>query len=681
MKRRNSIFLSLMLIFSVACSQLNVILGGGGEAPVPAPLPVQTEPTTNPLPLQPIIEDDLAMEDDAVADEPVLVTGTIPFTSAFFIDTVSEPFVLLQDQSGFVERDASKPFALIGQTIGPVELVEDGLLTYSLQLPAGPQGVLKDVDQDGEKDSGVMVFAVAYWMNIWGGPFLEEREGAGWSTSYVSTATDPDRGYEINGGHLIIWAPDGEQSFPSGFGADGMLFTEDDPIQDVLAGYSIVDLNEEPFRVYKEANAQITLIEGDLAVNDYSTMSLSDAFDTMFAKVAVEYPFTVEKNIDWQALYDKHAPIVSSARSEAELYRALQNFTYDIPDAHVGLDFNEEVFFEDRGGSFGMLLAEVSGGPVIVSKVFPGYAADVAGIQAGAEIITWDGQPVKAALDAVVPYLGPYSTAHSKRLGQLLFLTRMPVGENIKITYKNPNGAAETVSLYAGIEYESLFEALGYSNQYLVELPVEAEILESGIGYIRINTFADDYTLMVRLWERHIQSFVDNEVPALILDMRSNPGGIDLLAMGFASYFFDEAFSVSESLQYSELTGEFEVTGASWVGTGPIFYDGDVAVLIGPNCASACELFANALTQESRAIMVGSYPTNGAAGGVRSGQYILPYGISMQFPTVRLQTMDGEVLIEGEGVKPFIVVPITAEGALGVSDPVLDAAVTRLLRD
>ena len=677
MKHRVFIIFGILLIFSVACSQLNAILGSGQETSAPVPVKVEPIPT-EPMPIPPISESD--MEGDASTDEPVLITGTIPFTSPFFMDTVTEPFVLLQDQSGFVERDGLKPFALSGQTIGPVELTEEGLMTYSLQLPAGPQGVLKDVDPDGEKDSGVMVFAIAYWMNIWGGPFLEEREGAGWSTSYVSTATDPDRGYEINGGHLIIWAPDDEQSFPSGYGADAKLFTEDDPVQDVLAGYSIVDLNEEPFRVYKEAKPQITLIEGDLAVNDYSAMSPGEAFDAMFAKVSVEYPFTAEKNIDWQALYARHAPQVSAAKSKAALYRALQNFTYDIPDAHVGLNFNEEVFFEEQGGSLGMLLVELSGGRVIVSKVIPGYAADVAGIQAGAEIITWDGQPVKQALDAVVPYLGPYSSKHSKRLGQLLFLTRMPVGESVKVTFKNPNGVVETVTLSAGIEYESLNEALGYTNQYLVELPIEAEILDSGIGYIRINTFADDYTLMVRLWERHIQSFVENEVPALILDMRNNAGGIDLLAMGFASYFFDKAFYVSEALQYSELTGEFEVTGASWVGAGPIFYEGDVAVLIGPNCASACELFSNAMTQESRAIMVGSYPTNGAAGGVGSGQFIMPYDISMQFPTVKLQTLDGKLLIEGEGVKPFIVVPVTAEGALGESDPVLDAAVTRLLR-
>ncbi len=81
---------------------------------------------------------------------------------------------------------------------------------------------------------------------------------------------------------------------------------------------------------------------------------------------------------------------------------------------------------------------------VIVTKVLPDYAAAQAGIEPGAEIITWDGQPVQDALDAVEPFLGPYSTAHSRRLGQLLSLTRMPVGETVEVTFKNPGSAAET---------------------------------------------------------------------------------------------------------------------------------------------------------------------------------------------------------------------------------------------
>jgi len=60
--------------------------------------------------------------------------------------------------------------------------------TYTLSLPTRPSGTLNDVDHDGQKDTGVMVFAVAYWTNTWGDPYLERRDqgGGGWSTAYAS---------------------------------------------------------------------------------------------------------------------------------------------------------------------------------------------------------------------------------------------------------------------------------------------------------------------------------------------------------------------------------------------------------------------------------------------------------------------------------------------------------------
>ena len=95
------------------------------------------------------------------------------------------------------------------------------------------------------------VYAVAYWTNTWGDTYLEQRDqgGGGWSTAYASTvvSTDPDTLYEVTGGKLLVFAPDDEQGFP-GFGADGKLFTDDDPVAPIPAGWSVIDLDQEPVR-------------------------------------------------------------------------------------------------------------------------------------------------------------------------------------------------------------------------------------------------------------------------------------------------------------------------------------------------------------------------------------------------------------------------------------------------
>ena len=85
------------------------------------------------------------------------------------------------------------------------------------------------------------------------------------------------------------------------------------------------------------------------------------------------------------------------------------------------------------------------------------------------------------------------------------------------------------------------------------------------------------------------------------------------------------------------------------------------------------------MTQEDRALIFGHFPSAGAYGEVGRGQYELPGEFSMQFPTGRPETMDGELLIEGIGVVPTNTVPVTEESALGARDTVLESAIQFLL--
>ncbi len=669
----------ITMILALAAASLACRLFTGGlqtSEPTPtSPAPTRTPTRLPPIPVEPGAKN---------PDEPVFVSGEIPYTSPFFVNMIAEPFVMLEDQAGFARRDKEFRFALEGQAIGPVQVDEDLKLTYSLALPAIPQGTYLDLDNDGERDTGVQVFAVAYWFNTWGPPFLEERDGKGWSTAHASTITDPENDYEITGGHLIVWSPDDQQSFPSGFGPDGKLFTEDDPAAPIAPGYSLVNLNEEPFEVSKSARIELTLIEGQGEVKDYSDMDYEAAFRRMLEKVSREYPFTEEKNIDWQQLTETYAERAAQADNAEDFYRAVRDFTHQIPDGHVSVSFNAQVFFEEQGGSFGMVLAELSDGRIIVTQVLPDLPAEQAGILPGAEIVEWEGRPVKEALAEIEPYLGPYSTDHDRRLDQLIFLTRMPVGERVRLSYRNPGAASPQVAnLQAEIDYESLFAALPSLQQDALAMPIEGRVLEdSGLGYLRINTFSDDYSLMAKLWERYISELIDNEIPGLILDLRVNSGGSSGLSLDFAGYLFDHEIEVYEGYYYNENSQQFEPTGyPAKIQPAPKYYDGPIAVLISADCFSACEGFSYAMSLEDRSILVGHYPTAGAFGEVGLGQYKLPGDLSLQFPTGRPITPNGDILIEGMGVQPDILVPVTYESAMGQVDAVLEAAIKALLEE
>ena len=616
------------------------------------------------------------------ADEPFIIRGEITYTSPFFLNSAAEPFVMLEDEAGFVKRDKEFKFPLPSQVLGPVDLVGDGKLNYTLLLPEIPQGTYVDVDNNGQQDRGVQVFVVAYWSNTWGDPFLETRDGEGWSTGYASTLTDPDRDDEITGGKMVIWAPDDQQSFPTGFGTDNKLFTDDDPTAPVPAGYSIVDLDTQPFTLTKQSETEITLNEGVGAVTDYSTLSYTDAFEALFEKASREYPFTQDKGIDWNQLHDHFSPIVAAAKNDADFYRAIRDFTYTIPDGHVGVSIDPQVFYDDAGGSFGMTLAELSDGSVVVTHVLPGLPAEAAGIEVGAEIIAWNGKPVSEAIDTVIPYFGPYSTETARRVNQVIFLTRTSVGNQVDVEFSNPGDTnSHNVSMQAVVDYDSLFQSIPSFNEDALGLPIEAKTLadSGGLAYIRMNTFSDDYNLMARLWERAIKSLIDNKTPGVILDLRQNPGGSSGLARDFAGYFYTQPETLYRRSYYNNETGQFEYVDPPFdILPGPENYSGPIAVLVSTDCVSACEGFVYSLTQLDNVTVVGNTPSAGAFGEVGRGQYDLPGGLSMQFPTGRSETPDGNLLIEGTGIKPDILVPVTVDSAINGVDSVLQAAIDTL---
>ena len=589
-KTKITLALTVLLMITLACSTLDFTSNGDGNtAENNIPTPTVYDPP------EPITDGGF---DSATADpnEPVVITGTIPFTSPFFINLTAEPFVLLEDQAGFYARDEEFEFPLAGQLIGPVWEVDEQTYGFSLTLPSVPQATFLDVDNNGQEDKGVMVFQVAFWSNTWGGPFLEKREGTGWSGAYTSALVDPERDGEIIGGTLLIWAPDDQQQFPTGFGEDNELFTEDDPVSDVPAGYSLVNMDEEPFNIYKESSPELTLVEGPGEVNDLSDLKRAEAFDALFEDLRVEYPFTADKNIDWDALYAEYAPRAADAGNSAEYYVVVKEFLQQIPDGHVGVGFNDDAiqhFYETNAGSFGMILAELSDGRVIVTKVLSGFAAAGEGIQVGAEILTWRGEPIQDAIAKVNPYFGPYSTDHHRRAEQLVFLTRFPPDSRVTFTYQNPGGSPTETTLTATVDYDSLFEWIPTFREDPITLPVEAEIINGEIAYMKIKTFSDDYNLMAQIYEYHIEQMIDFGISKLILDLRINGGGSGGMAADFFGYFLDEEIEVSQHAYYNYDLGEFEYGDEpATLEPGPMLWEGEIVVLISEYCASACEGFA-----------------------------------------------------------------------------------------
>ena len=105
-------------------------------------------------------------------------------------------------------------------------------------------------------------------------------------------------------------------------------------------------------------------------------------------------------------------------------------------------------------------------------------------------------------------------------------------------------------------------------------------------------------------------------------------------------------------------------------------YDGAVAVLVGPNCASACEFFSYDMTIENRAAIVGQYPTAGLGGGVED--FFMPDDLQIRMTVARAVDANGDIHIEDSGVAPTVHVPVTEATLFVEGDPILEAAINHL---
>jgi C-terminal processing protease CtpA/Prc len=601
-----------------------------------------------------------------------IVTGQVAYTNAFFTDGVAQPVIILEDQGGFVKRDRKFVIPVESQVIG--EITSDfytSPFTYSLALPSEPNGTLNDVDHDGNKDTGVMIFAVAYWTNTWGDPYLERRDqfGGGWSSAYASTKVSDDRDsyLEVFGGKYLIYAPDDKQQFPSDFGADKKLFTDDDAIMDVPAGWSVIDLDQAPFSIDRSEKPTIDLLEPEnVAMDDFSGLSYVEAYDKMVEKFKNEYAFTELKKIDWDAKAKEFRPRFEQAKDTHAYALALRDFLWSIPDTHVGFDqslLNDDFSLETAGGlGFGM--RETDDGKIIANFILSGGSADQAGMKWGAEIISLDGKPTAEVVDATVPWSSPFSNSIIKRLQQLRYATRFKLDKGqVEVKFKNTEGSEQTAILDVIEERTSFSSASFYAGQPPTSLPVEFTVLPSGYGYIKVSSFLDNDVLSIQVWERAIQFFNDNEIPGVIIDMRVNGGGSGWLADQMAAYFFDKETIVGNTAQYNKGSGEFYMDpGDEAIMIPPrpeLQYSGPVVVMVGPACASACEFFSYNMTINDRATIVGQYPSDGAGGSVE--QFLMPEDLSVQMTIGRAVDAQGNIHLEGKGVVPTVKVPVTAE--------------------
>ena len=264
-------------------------------------------------------------------------------------------------------------------------------------------------------------------------------------------------------------------------------------------------------------------------------------------------------------------------------------------------------------------------GGLEVVDVLEGSPAAAAGVEPGQVIVSLDGQDV-TDMDT----------------GQLRELIMAQTGE-FELGLLDAGGEEVRVTVYTDTFYST---------------PVSFEMLEGGIGYIRIANFEEGAA------ERTVSAMEEllaGGARSLLFDVRSNPGG-----------FLTELIDVLDRLlPEGDVFISIDRDGGEEIYTSDAeCVDLPMAVLINANTYSAAEFFAAALSEYGRAVMVGA-PSTGK--GRSQVTYALPDGSAVHISTRRYLTPNRVDLSEQGGLTPDIVVEQTGEG-----DAQLDAAVEYL---
>ena len=177
-----------------------------------------------------------------------------------------------------------------------------------------------------------------------------------------------------------------------------------------------------------------------------------------------------------------------------------------------------------------------------------------------------------------------------------------------------------------------------------------AEMLESGIGYIRITQFNEPTAGDLKA---EMKKLTDQNMQALILDLRSNPGGLLTAAASVAELFLPRGSLIVFTKGRDEKTGKQQFKSS-----GTTHYTGfPMVILVNGGSASASEIVAGALQDHKRAVLIGEKTF-----GKGSVQSILPLhdGAAVKLTTAKYYTPSERVIHEA-GLEPDIVTEMNPE--------------------
>jgi carboxyl-terminal processing protease len=387
-----------------------------------------------------------------------------------------------------------------------------------------------------------------------------------------------------------------------------------------------------------------------------------ESFEVVWRTVRDRHPDPKLNGLNWQAIHDSTRPEIEKAQSMPEVRGVLTAMLaklaashYAIIPADVYKEIDSPLPSAPEEGSPG-IVPVIIGDKAVVGSVEPDSPAAQAGIRPGMVLDSINGSKITQSLHL----LDDLKDQESQRIVQQSVSNKLsgPVDQAVTLDVIDEQGTPRHLEFGRTAPRGKLVH---FGNLPETRLYFDSHALPDGAGYIHFNEFLDPASIMPQ-FEAALKGF--RNAPGVILDLRGNPGGIGIMAMGIAGFFIDKEGQRLGEMKMRETTLKFVIFPR------PETYAGPLAILVDEGSASTSEILAGGLQDLKRARIFG---VRSAGAALPSDIIRLPNGDGFQYAQASYTSESGKVL-EGEGVTPDVEVRQTREALLAGRDLVVEAA-------
>lgn len=376
------------------------------------------------------------------------------------------------------------------------------------------------------------------------------------------------------------------------------------------------------------------------------------------------------KEIDFDALRAEYLPMAAEAeknKDEEAFAEAVANLCYEFHDGHLSMRITDDelcakVAERLAGNDYGFSMIRKDDGKTVVILADEASEAYKSGIHNGVVITAWDGVPIDEAISKVkcippVIFMCAYPVAENEEVVKPVYLAGKG-GDSIKVSFIDESGIEKEVTVSKTGSY------LGRMNQALSPLTGKihtefayAEMLDEKVGYLCIPResysevsdisagLTDEYPEIKQLLIDRIEGLKSQGMNRLIIDIRDNDGGIDVITEEIVSLFTKEQM-VSYGGYYDGKTFRKSENWAWVIPADGRYSDIPVVVLVNAGCASNGDLLAYRLSQCPNVTLMGITTTWGSAQCL-GGDVLLSGGkISVRYPLIASLDENEKVMID-----------------------------------